>query len=191
MRWGVLGAGAVATHLVGPAMHAADGVELYAAAARDPERAAALAPTGQVHPSYESLLSDDEVNAVYIALHNDAHTRWAIAALESGKHVLCEKPLALRAADADAMAVAAGRAERLLVEALFYRWHPQVRRAEQLVRDGHVGAVRGVDAVFSFTALPRAISGWTRSAVGVPCTTWVAIPSPPRSGRSVSRQRRS
>ena len=153
MQWGVLGAGAVATHMVGPALHAAAGAELYAVAARDVERAAALAPTGGVYPSYDELLRDPGVDAVYIALHNAVHAPWAMAALRAGKHVLCEKPLALSAADVDVMAVAAAHADRLLIEALFYRWHPQIRRSEQIVRDGRVGTVRHVEAGFSFSGV--------------------------------------
>jgi xylose dehydrogenase (NAD/NADP) len=150
VRWGFLGAGAVATRVLAPAVHASAHAELYGAAARDPERAAALRPTGRAFASYDELLAEPDVDAVYVALAHHQHLPWTLAALEAGKHVLCEKPLGLNVAEVDEMTAAAARSGRLLVEALFYRWHPQVRRAEQLVRDGHVGAVRGVDAVFSF-----------------------------------------
>jgi predicted dehydrogenase len=133
-----------------PAVHAAEGAELYAVAARDLSRAEALRPLGSAYSAYDELLTDPNVDAVYVALANDAHCRWAVAALDAGKHVLCEKPLGLNVGEVDAMAVAAGRAARLLVEALFYRWHPQTQRAEQLVREGHVGVVRAVEAGFSF-----------------------------------------
>jgi predicted dehydrogenase len=133
-----------------PAVHAADGAELYASAARDVARATALRPLGSAYSAYDQLLTDPNVDAVYVALANDAHCRWTVAALDAGKHVLCEKPLGLSVGEVDAMAAAAGRAGRLLVEALFCRWHPQVQRAEQLVREGHVGAVCEVEAGFSF-----------------------------------------
>jgi xylose dehydrogenase (NAD/NADP) len=153
IRWGFLGAGAVATHFTGPATHAAAGAELYAVAARDPGRAAALKPTGRVYAAYGDVLADPDVDAVYITLNNDAHRSWTVAALEAGKHVLCEKPLGLSAGEVDVMADAAARSGRLLVEALFYRWHPQTQRAEQLIRSGRIGAVRRVDAGFTFNGV--------------------------------------
>ncbi|MFL6238065.1 MAG: Gfo/Idh/MocA family protein [Actinomycetes bacterium] len=155
VRWGFLGAGAIASHALAPAVHAAKDAELYAVAARDPARAAALRPTGVTYASYEQLLEDPLVDVVYVALANDAHRPWTVAALEAGKHVLCEKPIALNVADLDVMAAAADQAERLLVEALFYRWHPAVRRAEQLIRDGRIGTVRRVDAGFAFSGVAQ------------------------------------
>jgi xylose dehydrogenase (NAD/NADP) len=145
--WGFLGAGAIAHSKLGPAVRAADGAMLYAAAARDPARAAGLEPV-VVHDSYAGLLADATVDAVYISLHNEAHLGWVTAALAAGKHVLCEKPLGLTTAEVDEMAEAADRAGRLLVEAVWNRWHPRTREAEQLVGDGALGAVHRVVARF-------------------------------------------
>ncbi|MDP3711211.1 MAG: Gfo/Idh/MocA family oxidoreductase [Mycobacteriales bacterium] len=150
VRWGFLGAGFVATKALAPAVHAADGAVLHAAAARDPARAAALG--GAVtHPSYSSLLADPDVDAVYISLTNEAHVPWVLAALEAGKHVLCEKPLGLTADEVRSMAAAAG--DRLLVEASWYRWHPRVRLAQQRLAD--IGEVRHVTAGFTFGGVPE------------------------------------
>ena len=145
VRWGFLGAGMIASNALAPAVHAADGAVLHAAAARDRVRAAALGPT-TAYDDYAALLADDEVEAVYVALANDQHLPWTLAALAAGKHVLCEKPLGLTAAEVDQMAAAAG--DLLVVEASWYRWHPRVRLAQQRRRE--VGAVQHVAAGFTF-----------------------------------------
>jgi xylose dehydrogenase (NAD/NADP) len=137
-----------------PAVHAAQDAELYAVAARDPSRAAALRPTGPTYASYEELLADPLVDAVYLALANDAHAPWTLAALEAGKHVLCEKPLGLNVSDVDEMITTAAHTERVLVEALWYRWHPQLQRAQELLASGRIGAVRHLDAGFTFNGVP-------------------------------------
>ena len=150
VRWGFLGAGWIATRALAPAVHAADGAVLEAAAARDLGRAARLGERVRLLPSYEALIEDPDVDAVYISLTNDVHARWAIAALSAGKHVLCEKPLAMSAAEVDTMIAAAEKHDRLLVEASWYRWHPRVREARRLVDDGAIGRVRHVSAGFTF-----------------------------------------
>lgn len=150
MRWGFLGAGGIARGSLSPAVHSADGAVLQAVAARDPARARALEPVGMVYDDYAALLADDTVDAVYVALANDVHARWSIAALDAGKHVLCEKPLAMSAAEVDTMVAAAERNGRLLVEASWYRWHPRVRRAEELLAAGAIGPVRHVSTGFAF-----------------------------------------
>ena len=147
MRWGFLGAGGIARTALAPAVASASGAVLHAVGARDVERARALGPQ-RAYGSYEQVLADDDVEAVYIALHNDAHLPWTLAALAAGKHVLCEKPLGLSAAEVDQMAAAAG--DRLLVEASWYRWHPRVRLAQARLAD--VGPVRHVAAGFTFAA---------------------------------------
>jgi predicted dehydrogenase len=150
VRWGFLGAGWIATKALAPAVHAASGAVLQSVAARDPERARALDPAGAVYGAYADLLDDDSVEAVYICLANDAHRPWAVAATEAGKHVLCEKPLALSAAEVDEMTAAAAASGRLLVEASWYRWHPRVRLAQSMIREGAIGTVREVSAGFTF-----------------------------------------
>jgi predicted dehydrogenase len=150
VRWGFLGAGWIATRALAPAVAAADGAVLQAVAARDIARAAGLGPAGHSYDDYAELLDDDDVDAVYISLTNDMHAPWSIAALKAGKHVLCEKPLALNSEEATAMAEAAANAGRLLVEASWYRWHPRVRLAQQLIAAARIGTVRHVAADFTF-----------------------------------------
>jgi predicted dehydrogenase len=145
IRWGFLGAGNIATVALGPAVHAASGAVLQAAAARDPARAAALQPV-TVAASYDALLADPEVDAVYISLSNEAHLPWILAAVDAGKHVLCEKPLCLTADEVDQVLAAQG--DRLVVEASWYRWHPRIRLAQERLAD--VGPVEHVSTGFAF-----------------------------------------
>jgi D-xylose 1-dehydrogenase (NADP+, D-xylono-1,5-lactone-forming) len=150
VRWGFLGAGWIATRALGPAVHAAEGAVLEAASARDLTRAARLGERVRLLPSYEALVDDPDVDAVYISLTNEAHCRWTIAALSAGKHVLCEKPLAMSAAEVDTMIAAAEKHDRLLVEASWYRWHPRIQAVQRLVVDGAIGRVQHVSAGFTF-----------------------------------------
>lgn len=146
VRWGFLGAGTIA-RVLAEAVHHADGAVLQAVGARDASRAASLEPA-TAYDSYDGVLADDDVEAVYVALPNDAHLPWTLAALEAGKDVLCEKPLGLTAAEVDRMRDAADRTGRRVVEASWYRWHPRVRLAQQAVV--RIGAVRHVAAGFTF-----------------------------------------
>ena len=147
VRWGFLGAGNIAATALAPAVHAAEGAVLHAAAARDAGRAAALG-TARAYGDYDSLLADDEVEAVYISLTNDKHLPWTLEALQAGKHVLCEKPLGLSASEVEAITAAASAADRRVVEASWYRWHPRVRLAQ--ARLAEVGVVQHVAAGFLF-----------------------------------------
>ena len=147
VRWGFLGAGNIARTALGPAVHAAEGAVLQAAAARDVERAAALGPASS-YGDYADLLADDDVDAVYISLSNEMHLPWTVAALRAGKAVLCEKPLGLTAAEVDEMTVVSAETGQLLVEASWYRWHPRIRLAQQRLPE--IGAVQHVTAGFTF-----------------------------------------
>lgn len=151
MRWGFLGAGYVASRALGPAVHAADGAVLQVVGARDPGRAAALEPV-RTAGSYAEVCAADDVDAVYVALPNDAHLPWVLSALAAGKAVLCEKPLGRDAADVRQMAEAAARAGRPLVEAAWTRWHPRTQRVEQLLA-GAPGP-REVRSWFTFPGVP-------------------------------------
>ena len=150
VRWGFMAAGWIATDALAPAVHCADGAVLQAVASRDPSRARRLSPVGDVHATYGALLADPAVEAVYISLTNEVHCRWSIAALEAGKHVLCEKPLAMNADEVRRMIDAAALADRLLVEATWSRWHPRTRRAEALLATGRIGRVQRIEAAFGF-----------------------------------------
>jgi xylose dehydrogenase (NAD/NADP) len=148
VRWGFLGAGFVASRAMAPAVHAAQHAILHAVASRDESRSATLEPA-VVHASYEALLADDSVDAVYISLANHQHLEWVTRALQAGKHVLCEKPLALNASEARAMVETATANNTLLVEAVWVRWHPRFRRMTELVANGTVGEVTDITSAFT------------------------------------------
>jgi predicted dehydrogenase len=128
--WGSLGAARIAGGAVLPAIAASSNGRVVAIASREPERAKRMADGfdgARAAGSYDALLADPEVDAVYIPLVNSDHKPWTLRALEAGKHVLCEKPLALNAAEAEEMAAAANRAGKHLMEAAMYRFHPRTR----------------------------------------------------------------
>jgi len=149
VRWGFLGAGFIASRALAPAVHAADGAVLQVAGARDPARAEALGPARSVG-SYEQVCASDDVDAVYVALANDDHITWVLAALAAGKHVLCEKPLAMSAAQAEQMVDSCRDAGVLLAEAFMYRHHPTWVETVRLVRDGAIGELQGMQMWFSY-----------------------------------------
>ena len=151
VNWGFLGAGYVASRGLAPAVHASRGANLYAVASRDEQRSATLEPE-HVHASYEDLLADEHVDAVYISLSNSQHLEWVTKSLEAGKHVLCEKPLGLNAAETEAMFESASRSGRLLVEAVWGRWHPRFSRMVEIVASGAIGTIEHIETAFTFTS---------------------------------------
>lgn len=149
-RWGFIGAGHIASTALAPAVHASSECVVQAVAARDLDRARALEPVGRAYDDYAALCADPDVDGVYISLHNTAHLPWIKSALAAGKHVLCEKPLCLDAAQTAEAFAAAEAAGRILVEAFWYRWHPRTRRAESLLAAGDLGEVKVVETALRF-----------------------------------------
>jgi xylose dehydrogenase (NAD/NADP) len=150
VRWGVLGAAWVADRALLPALRAAPEAVPFAIASRTPGRARELAVrhgVPRVHRGYEELLADPEVDAVYVPLPNSLHREWTLRALAAGKHVLCEKPLALNASQAREMASVARDRGRLLMEAVMYRFHPAMR---ELAASLASAPVRFLHATFGF-----------------------------------------
>ena len=153
LRWGILGAAKFALEHMGPAIHAARGAELCAVASRDPAKVApfqAFAPGCRAVEDYDALLADDSIDAVYIPLPNHMHVPWTLRALEAGKHVLVEKPATLHAEQFDALIEARDRTGCLAAEAYMIVHHPQWQRAQHLVKDGAIGALRHIRGAFSF-----------------------------------------
>jgi predicted dehydrogenase len=148
VRIGVLGAARIAPMaIVRPARRSAE-ADVVAVAARDPARAARFAARhaiAETRPSYEALIADPEIDAVYIPLPNALHARWTQAALEAGKHVLCEKPFTANAAEAERVASAAANSGRVVMEAFHYRYHPLAHRMRAIVESGELGAIRHVE----------------------------------------------
>jgi predicted dehydrogenase len=154
---GVLGAARIApVALIKPAKENPD-VVVAAVAARDASRARAFATKhgiARVHDSYEALLADPELDAVYIPLPNGLHGQWTRAALAAGKHVLCEKPFTANAAEAGEIAELAANSDRVVMEAFHYRYHPLALRIEQIIASGELGKLERVEAALCFP-LPR------------------------------------
>jgi len=160
LRWGILGAARVNERLL-PAIVEASNSELVAIASRRPGAAAQTlaqyAPHQQGVRTYdnpEALLEDAEVQAVYLPMANQEHAEWALKAIEHGKHVLCEKPMALTVADIDAIETAARRYNVTVMEGFMYRFHPQHARVLEIIRSGLIGDIRTVRASYSFMMRP-------------------------------------
>jgi xylose dehydrogenase (NAD/NADP) len=152
-NWGILGAGFVTTRAMIPAMQRSRNGHVRALASRDLARAQSLAAQWQierVYGDYQALLADPEVDAVYIALPNHLHHPWTLRAAQAGKHVLCEKPLARSAREAEQMLEACQQAHVLLMEAAMYRFHPRMQRLKDLVTGGALGSLRFLHSAFSF-----------------------------------------
>jgi D-xylose 1-dehydrogenase (NADP+, D-xylono-1,5-lactone-forming) len=153
IRLGILSTAHI-NRLVIPGAHASDKVELVAVASRERSRAEEYARKWNIeraYGSYEALLDDPDVDAVYISLPNTLHCEWSIRAVEAGKHVLCEKPMSRHPADAEEAFDAAERADRLLAEAFMYRHNPQTARVVELIREGAIGDLRLVRSAFSYS----------------------------------------
>jgi predicted dehydrogenase len=153
LRWGILSTADIATRKVIPGIRKAARCDIVAIASRDADLARGVAENlgiPRAHGSYAALLEDPEVDAVYIPLPNHLHAEWTIAAAEAGKHVLCEKPLAMTAADAERMAEAARAAGVHLMEAFMYRHHPSWVAAREIVESGRIGRLATVQSWFSY-----------------------------------------
>jgi predicted dehydrogenase len=153
VNWGVLGASRFAREHMGPAIHAARGARLAALATADPARAAPFrefCPELRVHDSYAALLADPDIEAVYIPLPNHLHVEWSLKALAAGKHVLCEKPMAMAAGDYGALIAARDGAGLLAAEAYMIVHHPQWQRVRDWIGAGEIGRIEHADAHFSY-----------------------------------------
>lgn len=153
VKWGVLGAAKFAREHMAPAIHAAKGAELAALATSDPAKAEgfrAFCPGLTVHDSYDALLADPTIDAVYIPLPNHMHVEWTLKTLAAGKHVLTEKPIALKARDIDQIIAARDRTGLLAAEAYMIVHHPQWQRAKEWFGAGEIGDLVHADVAFSF-----------------------------------------
>jgi len=153
LRWGILSTANIATHKVIPGIRKAGRCEIVAIASREVDQARAVAGRLGIPKalgSYEALLADEDVDAVYIPLPNHLHPEWTMAAARAGKHVLCEKPLALTAADAQAMIDVCRDEGVRLMEAFMYRLHPSWLAVRDLVASGRIGRLMAVQSWFSY-----------------------------------------
>ncbi|HXW33476.1 MAG TPA: Gfo/Idh/MocA family oxidoreductase [Acidimicrobiales bacterium] len=169
LRFGILGAAAIApAAIVAPCKSDPD-AEVVAIAARQLGRAKSFASKhdiGKVHPTYEALLADDEVDAVYIPLPNGLHGAWTVRSLEAGKHVLCEKPFTANATEAKEVAEFASTTDRVVMEAFHWRYHPMAARILEIVRSGEVGEIRHIEAALCFPLLKPHDIRWQLDLAG-------------------------
>ncbi len=185
LKWGIIGTGNIAKAFAKGLATSKTGT-LVAIGSRTPEAAERFAeafPVPYRHGSYEALLANPEVEAVYIATPHPAHAEWAIQAAAAGKHILCEKPLALNAFEAEAIQEAARRHDVFLMEAFMYRCHPQTAKLVELIREGAIGQVRVIQATFSFNCgwnpesrlLKNTLGGGGILDVGCYCTSMARL----------------
>jgi len=156
VKWGVLGVAKIATEKVIPAMQRGALSEIVGIASRDGARAAQAAKglgIPKSYGSYEALLADPEIEAIYNPLPNELHVPWTEKALAAGKHVLCEKPVALDAPEAERLIAARNASGKLLAEAFMVRFHPQWIRAREIVRSGGIGEVTAIQTLFAYRLL--------------------------------------
>jgi predicted dehydrogenase len=153
IRWGVLGVAKIALEKVIPATNAIAGSKVVAIASRSPDKSAAAARAfdiARVYDSYDALLADPDIDAIYNPLPNHLHVPWSLKALEAGKHVLCEKPIALTSAEAQQLIDARDRTGLLVQEAVMVRTHPRWLGARAAIRAGRIGDLRAVTGFFSY-----------------------------------------
>lgn len=167
LRWGILGAARIAGSALIPALRTA-GSEIVAVGCRDAARGAAFAAQhGIPHVAdYDGLLARDDIDAVYNALPNHGHAPWTVRALHAGKHVLCEKPLALDAAEVQQMIDASRASGRQVLEAFMYRFHPQTDRLVQLVRGGALGRLQWMRGSFTYSLRDPSDCRWEQALGG-------------------------
>jgi len=153
VHWAILGAGQFAREHMGPAIHAASGAELVALGTSSAEKAApflGFAPQLRVHDTYDAVLEDEGVDAIYIPLPNHLHIEWAMKALRAGKHVLVEKPVGLAAAQIDPLITLRDETGLVAAEAYMIAHHPQWARVREMIESGAIGDLRHVDGAFCY-----------------------------------------
>lgn len=164
LRLGILGAARIAPRSIVHPAQVVPEIDVVGVAARQPARAGDFQIKHGLpiaFPSYEAMLASDKIDAVYNPLPNSLHCEWTIKALEAGKHVLCEKPFASNTAEAEQMASAAQRADRRLMEAFHWRYHPLADRALEIIESGELGPIRYVEANVCFPLLSRKDIRWS------------------------------
>lgn len=155
LRWGVMGCANIAIGSVIPGIQQSSRGEVIAIASRDESKARETAGKlgiARSYGSYEALLEDESVDAVYIPLPNHLHKEWTIRAAEAGKHVLCEKPFSIDAGEAEEMTAACSRAGVHLAEAFMYRHHPRYNKIQEILASGELGDLRGIHGTFTFNS---------------------------------------
>ncbi len=168
LNWGLLSTAKINRALIGP-LNASPRTRLLAVASRSVSSAEAYAREWKIpraHGSYEALLADPEIDVIYNSLPNNLHAEWTVKALRAGKHVLCEKPLALTLAEVDAISAAAHETGKVVTEAFMYRHHPQTLKVREIVESGILGKLQLIKGAFTFTLTRAGNFRWTAEAGG-------------------------
>ncbi len=177
LRWGFLSTADINKALVGP-LRMSKRNQLFAVASRTQSRAdeyARLNKIKRAYGSYSDLLADPDIDVIYNPLPNNLHAEWTIKAVQAGKHVLCEKPLALTTAEVDAIAAAAQRYHKIVAEAFMYRSHPQTLKARELIARGILGNIKMVRGSYTYPGTDPENYRWKPEMGGEVCGTWVVI----------------
>lgn len=153
VKFGFIGAGLIARIGLYPAFQNSQYADIAAVASRDINRAKMLSPNGKVYTNYEDLINDPEIEAVYISLPNSLHIPWSIKAMQAGKHVLCEKPIAMNAKELKEAIKVSESTGKLLMEASWNRWHPRTIRIKELVDSGIIGSIIKIDSAVTYQGL--------------------------------------
>jgi predicted dehydrogenase len=181
LRWGIMGCAQIATGSVMPAIQESETGVIHAIASRGLTKSSAVAAEfgiEKAYGSYEELLADPDVDAVYIPLPNHLHCEWVIRAAEAGKHVLCEKPVALNSREAEAMVAACRKAGVLLAEAYMYRHHPRIAELQEIIASGEIGELRSIRGTFTYNdATDTSNIRSSQPGEAAPCMMWAAIRS--------------
>lgn len=168
LNWGLLSTAKINRALIGP-LNASPRARLLAVASRSASSAEAYAREWKIpraHGSYEALLADPEIDAIYNSLPNNLHAEWTVKALRAGKHVLCEKPLALTLAEVDAISAAAHETGKTVTEAFMYRHHPQTLKVKEIIVSGVLGKLQLIKGAFTFTLTRAGNFRWAAEAGG-------------------------
>ena len=168
LKWGILATGSIANTFAKTLARASGGVAV-AVASRSQESADRFGEAYKIprrHGSYQGLLDDPEVQAIYVSTPHPMHVEWVIKAARAGKHILCEKPIGMNRLETRRMIDAADAADVCLMEAYMYRFHPQTRKVIELIRGGEIGEVRHIDAVYGFTLPVHANNRLTDKSLG-------------------------
>ena len=153
VRWGFIGAGSIAKKALYPALMNSQVGEIYAVASRSAELAKSLSPSGRIYTSYDDLLADENVEAIYISLPNSLHIPWSIKAMQAGKHVLCEKPVGMNADEVRSAIAVQKETGMLFTEASWNRWHPRTIRLKEIVASGVLGNIKSIRTAFTYDGL--------------------------------------
>ncbi|MFM8211962.1 MAG: Gfo/Idh/MocA family protein [Actinomycetes bacterium] len=153
VKYGFIGAGSIAKKALYPALKNSNFGEIEAVAGKDPNRAKALSPNGKIYTDYQDLIDDPEIEAVYISLPNSLHIPWSIKAMQAGKHVLCEKPVAMNAKELEEAIKIKNETGMLFMEASWNRWHPRTIRIKELVDKKVIGEIKEINAGFTYDGL--------------------------------------